>query len=722
MAKSLLEDSGVSSAKNAWGQWASFSLGIGKLKGYSGKTPTFKQPFISGSKEETDWMTVASKVMEGANGALDAYEADQEKEVDKYLQSHSKEEYMEAIKNRGLPFQNDPIAMKVFKGKYANIYAGMAYEEFQARLESGEFDGLSEAQVDAEFFKHMRDAKERIASDTNGEFAGKTFDEAFFLDSPKKRALIMASQAKRTRDIKVQQDQIANDALFQTAVGDGTIRDSDSFLAFSKGIYETTGRHFTPKEWSTQLGSWLKSLANTPNGIETLKGLKGKEIPFMGGLKFDDDDLEVHISNAVKSKAESDASAWYSLTQQISDLEAKGDIRTLQSMLVASNKKYSNEKNDESTFINNAILRIKKKQQETIASNYAGVKGAKQAVVKFTLGNTYITKLGRGETPTGDDVRALVLNGVDMSQVVLKRFELGLETPQTIVAMANNPAMFIGGNNPYLTLIKKQADSAINALASYDNPQKPLPSNEEISKVFADVASFYEADPAVFMKACATGKESTNLEKLDAIFIARNAGLNMQSILDANRNLKMLEKSGKLKEKGYKKIQDLEDAINARTEFPLDGYSKALQLLGASHMINHLGSDIDTALSCSENVFMKAHTKIGNAYVPRLFINTATQTNTDMALLNELIQQDVSKYAKSQGYRVGQYRYNSALQCLEVFDDESTIKPLKTYGIEEIRNLYLEEKRTKFVESEGWTEKPIKELQAVKKLQKYRNP
>lgn len=726
MAKSLLEDSGVSSAKNAWGQWASFSLGIGKLKGYSGKTPTFKQPFIGGSKEETAWMTVASKVMEGANGALDAYEADQEKEVDKYLQSHSKEEYMEAIKNRGLPFQNDPIAMKVFKGKYANIYAGMAYEEFQARLESGEFDGLSEAQVDAEFFKHMRDAKEKIALDTNGEFAGKTFDEVFFLDSPKKRALIMASQAKRTRDIKVQQDQIANDALFQTAVSDGTIKDSDSFLAFSKGIYETTGRHFTPKEWSTQLGSWLKSLANTPNGIETLKGLKGKEIPFMGGLKFDDDDLEVHISNAVKSKAERDASAWYSLTQQVADLETKGDLRTLQGMLVATNKKYSNEKNEESSLINSAILRIKKQKQDTIASNYVGAKGAQKEAIRFQIGNTFINKLVRGESVTEADLNALAGANVDLPEVARRRFEMGLDTPQTVVTLASDPAMDIKGTNPYALLIKKKADMAINALSAYEDPQAKLPSKEAIDAVFGDVASLYEADPSVFMKASSTGKKSTNTEKLDAIFLARASGIPLETILGARRNLKALETSGKLKQLGYNKLADLEQAINERNEFPLDSYSKTLMLIGASHMINHLGTDLDTALSCAENVFMKGHSKIGNAFVPKPFLQNYLRTPIlDTALLTELIQQDASEVAKAKGRtksrKVGQFRFNPALKCLEVFEDDFTLKPLKAYSGEDLKALYLG-RAENFMKDTSWNEQPIKALQAVKGLQKYGTP
>lgn len=714
MKKSLVEGSSVSSAKSAWGQWASFSLGIGKLQGYSGKAPTLKQPFIAGSKEEADWMSVATKVFEGGVGLLGAYEEEQEKEVDKYLNNHSQEEYIEAIKSKGLPFQNDPIAMKVFKGKYANIYSGMAYSEFKERVLNGDFDGMSEAQMDAELFRHMRDAKERIARDTNGEFSGKAFDEAFYLDSPKQRALMMATLTKRNRDIKVQQDQIATKALLQTSLDSGVVKDADTALTALEGVYATTGRQYTPKEWVSFINDYLADIANSPDGINTLKGLKGKDIPHLDGLKFDDDDLDVHISNAVKHKAETDASAWYSLEQQVADLETKGDMLGLKNGLALANKKYSNEQNPESTLFNDAILRLKKKKQAVVAGNIAYARGQEAKILKFNLGNTYINKIASGGTPTEEEIKTLLHSGVDMAEVVKERFDYGLETPKNVALLANNPALFIGGSNPYMTLIRKKADLAVNALAEYDNPNAKLPSEEQISKVFSDVASFFEADPAIFMKACADNK-STNMEKLDAIFVARNAGIPMSSILEAHRNMKALEQSGKLKTLGYNKIKDLEDAINAKVDFPLDSYSKALMMLGASHMINHLGTNVDTALSCAENVFMREHVRIGNSYVPRTFISSGLKiSNYDTRLLNELIQDDASAYAKAKGRKVGQYRYNHALQQIEVFDAESALEPMKTYDVKALGSLYSGVRAKKYEESQSWNEKPIKEVRAMK--------
>lgn len=447
----------------------------------------------------------------------------------------------------------------------------------------------------------------------------------------------------------------------------------------------------------------------------------------MGGLKFDDDDLEVHISNAVKNKAQADASAWYALTQQVADLETKGDLRTLQGMLVATNKKYSNEKNEESSLINNAILRIKKQKQDTIASNYVGAKGAQKEAVRFHIGNTYINKLVRGEKITEADLNALAGANVDLPKVVERRFEMGLDTPKTVVALASDPAMDIKGTNPYALLIKKKADMAINALSAYEDPQAKLPTKETIDAVFGDVAALYEADPSVFMKASSTGKKSTNTEKLDAIFLARASGIPFEAILGARRNLKALESSGKLKQLGYNKLADLEQAINERNDFPMDSYSKTLMLIGASHMINHLGTDLDTALSCAENVFMKGHSKIGNAFVPKPFLQTSLSTPiVDTELLTELIKKDASEVAKTKGRtkkrKVGQFRFNSALKCLEVFEDDFTLEPLKAYSGEDLKELYLGRGAEIFKEDSGWKEQPIKALQAVKSLQKYGTP
>ena len=674
MAKSLLEDSGVSSAKNAWGQWASFSLGIGKLKGYSGKTPTFKQPFIGGSKEETDWMTVASKVMEGANGALDAYEADQEKEVDKYLQSHSKEEYMEAIKNRGLPFQNDPIAMKVFKGKYASIYSGMAYQEFQTKLESGEFDGMSEAQVDAEFFKHMRDAKEKIAQETSGEFAGKTFDEAFFLDSPKKRALIMGTQTKRTRDLKVQQDQIANDTLIQSALDNGTISDAESFKTAIVGVYTTTGRHFTPKEWSDQNSRWLKSLVSSPNAEAILNGLEGQEIPFSGGLKYDPTTIQTLIAQARKLKSERNASEEYAFDMEVADLIAKRDIATFDLRIQEGLKQSGNRTTPRLDKLvkgrNKAIEALRKDAQKANTEQ----KAQEAYSAKIPIIDQWIEGATSSVVPQANDKLTNTFTIAQLNTRLGERIREGSISDEEILRGANNVTVgMLGNQNPFAQVIDSFCTSALRGVRGYINGDvKDPPDVNKLGVAYEKLVKWYEMDPNI-LNVVSNYTKSEDVKMAQALLMgARGGGADLRDVLNRMRAVRILGDKTKVTSSQYNYASTLKDRVAETISSPLDTYSlQLLYSLGAT-AIAYGGASAGEALAQAKQELLTSHFKLGNSYIPRSFFNVISGATVDFVggKVQEIINTEYPDH--------GAVMYYPNQRCILVFN-KSANKILKKY-------------------------------------------
>ena len=622
MKKSLVEGSSVSSAKSAWGQWASFSLGIGKLQGYSGKAPTLKQPFIAGSKEEADWMSVATKVFEGGVGLLGAYEEEQEKEVDKYLNSHSQEEYIEAIKSKGLPFQNDPIAMKVFKGKYANIYSGMAYSEFKERVLNGDFDGMSEAQMDAELFRHMRDAKERIARDTNGEFSGKAFDEAFYLDSPKQRALMMATLTKRNRDIKVQQDQIANDALIQSSLESGAIYDAESFKIAISGAYNTTGRQYTPKEWISQNTSWLKSVVNSPNAEKILIGLEGKEIPHSGGLKYDPTVIQVLVAQARKIKSERNASEEYAFDSEIEDWVRKGDITAfdlkIKEGLIASGNRKTPHLDKLVEGRNRAVktLEAKKLKIETESKAQANY-NALVPVIDSWIESATTT----GVVPQANDKISLGFTTSQLNTRIGQRIREGTLSDEMILKGATNASVGLMGNtNPFRQVIDTFCTSALKGLKGYLNGEvKDPPDLSKMGVEYEKLVKWYEADPNI-LNVVGAISSNDDVRIVQALLMgARGGSADLRDVLNRMRAVKLLGDKNKVTDLQSKYASLLRDRVNSEISSPLDTYSANLLYSMGCTAVAYGGANANEALTEAKQELLTSHFKLANAYIPKSF-------------------------------------------------------------------------------------------------------
>lgn len=146
---------GNTSIANQWGQWRYFNSAMTKLGESKATAPTIKpQKTI---EEADDWFGAVGAAFKGIQGVYEARKELAENVADEYLQSHSLEEYKQQMAEGKVPFQDDPLAMSALKQKHGKILFSNIAQDFQARVDANEFKGMAPEQVDAEFFRYMKE-------------------------------------------------------------------------------------------------------------------------------------------------------------------------------------------------------------------------------------------------------------------------------------------------------------------------------------------------------------------------------------------------------------------------------------------------------------------------------------------------------------------------------------------------------------------------------------
>lgn len=664
------------SAKTSWGQWASFSLGLGKLSGYKGRTPSISKPYQGGIKEETDWLNVASGVFSGLGAVADEYEKDVSKDVDKYLQSHSLQEYQDHIKSKGLPFQNDPIAMKVFKTKYGSIYSGLAETEFQQRIQDGDFKGLSEAELDAEHYKFMREKLSEINDDTQGEFSGKIFEEAFWAQSPANRLSAMKMHQQREQGIKLQEDKNANIALFQQGIDDGTVHDTESALNGFSLMYNSGGYHQTPDSWEGQLKDHLQAIAESPNGAEILKGLIGKDMVGLQGRKFDKDLIDPLIAKAVAYRASQDASDKYAFSSGVNELIKKDDLTTVQQMLKDMLEANGNVK----TWQTEELF----KAAETIKNNrFALQKKATGEAVKaqanaeaFINCEKYWKAAVQGAVPPAGQKGVVGFTQNQFKEWFTMARINGLISDDEIVAVAGNTS--VEANNPAAKFLNTYCTTGLSLIDGYvSDPSVEIPDNEHIPMEIQFLGTLYAKDPNVFHQVVSkTGNKST--EAIGSILMAKASGISFQEIIHSMRDLNKLKGAQDYNSRATR--ENLLNLISKEVEDYEDFYARNYLLTNSACAIVHTGLKADKAFESAKNQLLSSHTKFRGTYIPNNLLSSSGLNNND--LTTRLIDENIESLKKP----IGAVRYNMVRGTIDVIG-QNHVSVLKRYTMADLKAL-----------------------------------
>ena len=700
---SLLKNSNVSSARNAYGQWQSFSLGLGKLTGFTPNTQKkiVGAPYLGevGAEAENNWYKVATGTIQGLTGLYDEYSKQMDTEVDKYLKSHSKEDYINHIKSKGLPFQNDPVAMNIFKAKYANVFSGMVSNEFQGKIDNGDFQGKTETEIDAEYFRFAQEKLRELSEATGGEFGGDTFNKAFFADSPQKRLLAMKSQQTREQNIKVSKDMMANTALIQTGLNDGTINSAESFENALREVSTTTGYHYTPEQWKKFVDSSVDLIASSPNGIKILKDLKGKPYFGLNGLTYDNNVIETKIAQAAKLDADRNAEEYYAFERNLAGLVINGDMGALDALAQQNKVQYGNVPNPKGDMINKARIDCMK----ALERERNKLTEQQRAEEKYIAAIPYIDSFIH-DSIKGLDVfkaNAKIFNHFTSSQLD-QRFQQLLKeerlTDAQIVGFASNEAVSQGQNiNPAVTYVSALCTRALTNIRAYINgTSKELPSfGEEDKKAYDKLVTWYQINPNILN---ITQKYNANedVQITQALLMGVNSGMSMGEVLDQMRATKLLKDPKRATLEQMKMAKNFTDKVV--TTVGNDAYSANLLINAGNIAILYGGASASTALYQAQVNVASSHSLVGTSYVPKMFLNVLD----DVSLVDNTAK-ELNKEIHEKFPNAGFVEFYPARNCLLVYEKntgrllkkvtQDDVLKVAQKGQEETRKRNLEESR-----------------------------
>lgn len=680
---SLLKNSNVSSARNAYGQWQSFSLGLGKLSGY---TPDTKKKIVGvpylgevGAESENSWYKVATGTIQGLTGLYDEYNKQMETEVDKYLKSHSKEDYINHIKSKGLPFQNDPIAMNIFKAKYANVFSGMVSNEFQGKIDNGDFQGKTEAEIDAEYFRFTQEKLRELSESTGGEFGGTTFNKAFYADSPQKRLLAMKAQQTREQNIKVSKDMMANTALIQTGLDEGSINSAESFEKALGEVANTTGYHYTPEQWKKFVDGSLDLIANSPNGIEILKGLKGKPYFGLNGLKYDNNVIETKIAQAAKLDADRNAEEHYAFERNLAGLVIKGDMGALDALAQQNKEQYGNVPNPKGDMINKARIDCMKALEKERLKSTAEEKATLDYIAKIPIMDDYFDRASKGEVFSANAKIFNQFSETQLAQRLQQRLAEGTMTDEQLLAIASNPSVSQAGNkNPCAVFISSRCTDAIKDIKGYiSGDVKELPDVNKLPESYAQLQNWYRMNPNI-LNVVQKYSNNGDVQIAQALLMSVNTGTPLVTTLNRMRAVKALKDDTKATRSQYDLMRKLNDKVASVVGNPNDNYSLNLLRSTGALAIVQGGASASDALYQAQVALTQSHTVVGRAYVPNTFLNVNGDTNVGVTA-QELFKDITTQYPK-----YGAIEYYPNQNCVMVFE-KGTLRLLKKYSRDDVK-------------------------------------
>lgn len=657
--------SGNSGISRQYGEWRYFNANLGKLDNYRApRLNTRVQPAVA--PQQVDWAKSLIEVNKGLFGLFEARREYSYKLADDWLAKHSLEEYHQMMKEGNVPFQDDPLAMQRLKFRHGEILADIAQQDFQSRIDNGEFVGMEPEEVDAENFKYMN----QVLNEDTDVYPYKAdgdwfFNQGFWANSNKFRSQVFAKSKAVDDDRTKQQALIETEASIQKMVfgGANAKQLSDAMVL----AFDAYGYHLTPTEYAKLASGLGDVLSSTPWGSQVLERMKNMKVPTLGNITYGDiwggeKGLQILKLKSVNFKHSNDMELRRSDRNNIEAMIEKGDVEGLQekAMQIRAEdggdsdrfKEYWDAVAKAQTQRDKLNKQAAKDYKES-TENYANLlladtylsylKNRDPRLQKDTLGN-YWEALGKqlgGFSPDADIDIKLTRENIDA--IFAEAVQSGRYSPADIASMANatfdtyNPARkyINSGSSAIIRTIQGQ----VNGLIS--NPKMQIEAPDNLSS-FMEI---FNADPSSF----------GNLENKDSLMMQSMFYALSSGIMDYNQMVRSMNWYAK-ESKDSKDVKVLTNKIIKRDiTDKLD-----LLSLGASGAIDNspmvkslvqytagfyklLGLDNEEAINKAVEQIDLNYYQIGNNMVPKRFFNNNELSTKGTEVLADKWAKDVSK-------------------------------------------------------------------------------
>lgn len=635
---------GNSSIANQWGQWRYFNSAFTKLGDLKATTPSIKpQKTI---EEANDWVGAVGASFKALKGVYDARKELADTVADEYLQKHSLEEYQQQMKMGNVPFQDDPLAMSSLKQKHGKILFSAIAQDFQDRVDANEFKGMSPEQVDAEFFKFMKEQSAGVSEAFGYADNDYHFNKGLYSDSPEKRVKMMLRQKTVEDAYQKQQDLIANAAELSALCSHEGVS-ADLFVSTLANQYLTTGAHEKPEDLLKKVSSGLEILAANPNAGQSIKDLKDREIPGLEGVTFgnilgEEGYKELVLKNA-NARYASNAQAKLDFQNSLDVMATNGKAPELLALRNSKFKESGGLLTDEVKDIEKAYDAAVKVQLANAKQNAVALKKQQDELLKTSASRAYVQAVARGEPVVSKDVAGLTNKDIDTAYQYL--VDTGSITFKDQLAIAKNPHLPFN-DNPARKYFTNQANDALKWLN--DSTRAFMTSNtfpKEIKDSVNTLIEVYKADPSNFSNI--TGSSANkNLEDARALSVMLSSGRPIEDIIRGKAELQKLMDEGNTKE--LTKIRDsaikaIQDPMLGNTK-DIDSNGKAFitTLTFAFRSMNETDSN---AVALAEAEYNKSFKNLMGTSVPAsFFTGWSGLTVPDKEIIARIKKEIPSKY------------------------------------------------------------------------------
>lgn len=675
---------GNSSIANQWGQWRYFNSSLSKLGNAKPATISINENNVT-IPEADNWFECFKDVARAVKGGFEAKKELSYKLADDYLKSHSLEQYREEMTKGLVPFQDDPLAMARLKESHGQMLFQYITEDFQRRVDTNEFKGKAPEEVDAEFFKFMRENVSDVAKQFGYNSDDVFFNRGVFANSPAERIKMMTRQKEVEHKFKVQDMFITESAKVHAIIQNGG--NAEALVGALREMDLTVGRFLDPEHQNKLWTSVISSLENSPEGFFTLQQLAdSKDLPFANGVTLreylGEDGYKTSLIKAYNYRYQRDTKAYLDYQNGLSNLADSGELSVLEAIRNSELEANGNILTDRVKDIEKAVDRAREVQRSNLRATALKAQNEQKALIKQNLAKKFLK-----DASLGKELKSRAssdLSSDDLSVTFDSMVESGELTTEGALGIAKNSSVPFR-DNPARRYFKDKAEAASEKLtgitADYLNsgmkteaiPKEPP---EEITQMI----ELYRTDPQSFLYA--TGSTKGFTESIHGAILLMEGGRSWEDVVKRTAGFEKL----KTDSKGRAKIEDLRIKVNTGvteiskvigTEIDQTGkdfiYNMACRFVGS-------GESPSRAVELAKDVYRNQYVTLLGTSVPARVFASRAYGNADPKMAKELFREEFD-YGDDSKYSVD---YNEEFGRLVVYE-KGTYNYVKSYTTEDIQ-------------------------------------
>lgn len=675
---------GNSSIANQWGQWRYFNSALDKLGTAKPATVTINENNVT-IPEADNWMDSVTAVFKGIQGGIEAKKELSYKLADDYLKNHSLEEYRDQMVKGLVPFQDDPLAMSRLKESHGQMVFQYITDDFQRRVDSNEFKGMSSEQVDAEFFKYARQQSADIAKTFGYSENDVFFNRGLFTNSPTERIKMMARQKEVEHKFEVQDMFITESAKIHAIIRNGG--NAEALVSALREMDLTVGRFFDPEQRNKFWTSIVGSLENSPEGFYNLQKLADyKDLPFSNGITLreylGEDGYKTSLIKAYNYRYKKDTKAYLDYQNGLDNLAESGQLSILEAIRNDELQANGNILTDRVKDIEKSIDRARAVQRSNLRATAVKTQNEQKDLLKQTLAKQYLKDASRGKelkSSNSSDISA-----GDLSIAFDSMIDSDELTTKDVLEIAKNSSVPFK-DNPARRHLKDKAEAASDKLAGItadylNSGMKPEVIPKEPPEEITQMIELYRTDPQSFLYA--TGSTKGFTESIHGTVLLLEGGRSWEDVVKRTAGFEKLKDDSK----GRAKIEGLRIKVSTGvteiskvigTEVDQKGkdfiYNMACRFVGS-------GESPSRAIELAKDVYRNQYVTLLGTSIPARVFTSRSYGNADPEMAKELFKQEFN-YGDDSKYSVD---YNEEFGRLVVYE-KGTYNYVKSYTVEDIQ-------------------------------------